>query len=53
MTKPSTVSAGHAKGDLFVVQPRQVSAVYREKDKVHSVHSSDAAIVVATTQVNA
>nr|CAB3255180.1 inhibitor of Bruton tyrosine kinase [Phallusia mammillata] len=41
---------GHAKGDTFIITPRQVSGVYKEDSKILSVHSSDAATVVATSQ---
>ncbi|XP_078481470.1 inhibitor of Bruton tyrosine kinase [Ciona intestinalis] len=39
---------GHGKGQPFIVQPRQVSSVHREEDKITYVHACDAATVVST-----
>ncbi|XP_039268382.2 inhibitor of Bruton tyrosine kinase-like [Styela clava] len=41
---------GHAKNDLYVKQPRQVSGVYKEGDGIICVHACDSATIVSTRQ---
>ena len=42
---------GHSKVDLFIDTPRKVSAFHGENKQFVDVHASDAATVVASTQV--